>query len=273
MSKYHFYFVKSDIFYLTFKMESITKVKNPKTGRMIAVGKSVYNNLLREGYTLKGDESALQRGVVPFSEKPTTDIISTLLSPMAESQVQQPPPTIGAIPPTAQITIPTQVITTPVQIISPVRPVSPVRVITSPISPIQVIKSPIRGFIPDPTLLQMEMKLLERQEEEEKNRLCKVCDEWYLSRTRNLIPFKVQDYDTLKKITPICGRCSDLCDAKIVRRGFDPRSEPECQKYKNASIGARKRLSEIEAELRGKGIQLAKFTGQDISKFFPSVPQ
>ncbi len=280
----------------------VTKVKNPKTGRIIAVGKGVYNDLIREGYVLQGGKLVLPPGVVPLREKPTGDLMATLLSPMAELQVQpfvQPLPQHQPVmPPIAQITIPTGVVAAPVQL-QPVTPV--IQSITQPTprphpitqptprphpitQPTPRMKSPspvrspqqvvvtVPGYVPDPTLFRMEVQMIEQQEDEERTRLCKACDEFYISRTRNLLLFRKEDYGTLQKIVPICERCSELCDAKVIRKGFDPRSNPECQKYKNAAISSRKRLSEIEAELRGTAINLAQFTGQDIGKFFPTTP-
>lgn len=238
------------------------KVKNPKTGRMIEVGKSTYNDLIREGYVLQGTELVQPVGTGKIVSQ--ADVTRALLSPMAQLTVA-PIPTPGVIPP-AQIIIPIQPAPTPFQPPQPVTP--PQQQQQEPVKP-----RPLSGDVPDPTILQMELAALAGQEEAERVRMCTITDEWYLSRIRSLRPFMREDHGILKRIVPAIRRCSELCDAKILRAGRVPEQDAECQKYRNAAKNSSNRLNEIEAEMRASAIRVGAHGTIDIGQFFPQTPQ
>ena len=240
---------------------SVQKVKNPKTGRMITVGKDVYNKLIAEGYVL--------RGSTLVKDAPGIGSITAGMSQMTVT-----PPVIT--PPPSQPIISPPVVTPP-----PSQPIIPQPIISQPITsppPVTIGKTEVpapatvtvHGPVPVTTGLRTEFIESIRQDRKE---MCGICQSEYVTRISNLRPFMKSDYDLLKKrVSPACDRCVNLVEQEIRLAGRDPNAFETYRRYNQASIQAKQRLGQLESQIRTEGIQMASAGTTDPGIFFPSVP-
>lgn len=274
----------------TLNMEA-NKIKNPITGRMISIGGDTYNKLIAQGYTLANNT------LYPPPQLPTPNIYPslspTITVPLPTHQYkpqipipqqvpmpQQYKPQIPMhqqqykpqIPIPQQVPIPQQLYKPPIPIPQQV-PISQQQIPMPQqqykpqiLIPQQQIVVP--GNIPTIDVFEQEMKMLEKEEEEQRVRMCGICKEYYIDRWR---PFTIPELGNLSKIIQACNKCGELCDAKYYRRGIT--NAKECQQYKTAATMGQKQVNRLDAELRVKAINAAEMAGKDIGQFFPQVPK
>lgn len=226
-------------------MESTMKVRNPVTGRLIAVGGDTYNGLIARGYVL----------VNGTLQAPMIAVVNPIVTPVV-TPVNIPRPTV--IIPKPVVTIPRPVVTIPPRPLAvpiPPRPMSPVKVI-------------IPGTIPSMTNLEDQRRLILQEEEAKRVRLCKSCTELYINR---YVPFTAAETNNLGLIVRACSECNNLCDAKYTREGFPNASE--CHKYKTAAIMGNAQLQKLQAQAFDARVRREAAMGQDVGYLFPSVPK
>lgn len=223
--------------------DSDQKVRNPKTGRMILVGKGVYNKLIAEGYVLRGN--ALIKGASITSEHQTLTGIGDVTTQMSQVSIT-PQPFITPQPNVSigKTEVPTQ----------------------------QVIpgSSELSSEVPVTTGLRKEFIESVRADRKE---MCGICQKEYVDRIGNLKPFLKTDYNLLKdRVSPACERCVNTIDKEIRLSGRDPNIFETYRRFKQVDVQAKQRLGQIETQIRTDAIRMASAGTMDPGIFFPSVP-
>lgn len=213
------------------------KVRNPKTNRLIEIGKGTYNQLIKEGYVLVG--TTLQH---PPSSGKEEDDIGGVTSQLSSLQISKP------------------------QLQPQLQPQSQETSVN-----ISSVRFP-GGEVPQTESLQQEFLESITQDRTD---MCNVCSSYYLKRISNLQPFTSNqfDYKLLKQtIVPACERCESLLNQEIRLKGRDPNSFEIYRRYKQAAIKSRETLGRVESDIRASGIALASQGTMDPGIFFPKTP-
>jgi len=113
-----------------------------------------------------------------------------------------------------------------------------------------------------------------QEETDEKKKVCKVCDELYVDRIKNLRPFKEEELPILKKIRDNCKRCHTLHTYSDSRSGS---TSKETLFYKNASDSCETKIKELENKLASDTVKFLHSPAipkrPDIDFLFPKVPK
>lgn len=243
------------------------KVINPKTGRMIEIGKGTYNKLIKEGYVLSGTSLIMRTPLPGPSIQPGTSSLmrpspgqgaGQLTSQMSSLQISPSPfqPQFQPQPPQLQ---PQQQPQPQLQLQQQQQPIS---------------HNPgVEGKVPDPEATKKE--LLESTTQE-RTRMCRICYDYYMKRLSDLRPFRADlvDHKLLKQtIVPACEQCEHLLNQEIRLKGRDPNSFEIYRRYKQAAIRSKQTLSQVDTKMRASGIALASQTEtMDPGIFFPKTP-
>jgi len=103
--------------------------------------------------------------------------------------------------------------------------------------------------------------------------MCKICDEEYVKRIRDLRPFLIKDYDLLKnRVSPACERCFNFIGKEIKLLGGTPNMVQIYRHYKHIDSAAKLRLNKLDTEIRTGAIRAASAGSTDPGIFFPRVP-
>lgn len=225
------------------------KVRNPKTGRMILVGKGVYNKLIAEGYVLRGN--ALIKGASITSEHQTLTGIGDVTTQMSQVSI------------TPQPVITHQPVITPQPNVS----IGKTEVPTQQVIP---GSSELSSEVPVTTGLRKEFIESVRADRKE---MCGICQKEYIDRISNLRPFLKTDYNLLKnRVSPACERCVVTIEHEIKLSGRDPNIFETYRRFKQVDVQAKQRLGQIETQIRTDAIRMASAGAMDPGIFFPSVP-
>jgi hypothetical protein len=230
---------------------------NPLTGREITIGGSTYKRLLNEGH-IKSSSPTPSSSSFNFVAPPV---------PVFQSPNSNPTPSVTTFQSSIPSPNPSFVSTFQSPIPSPNPSFvstfqSPIPNPSSKIIPSSVI---ISSNIPNINTYDQKIQTLIFDEQLEREKVCKICDEYYVDRIKNLKPFKSDELPLLKKILSNCDRCQELHTFNDSRTG---KVNQKTLFYKQASQSCKAKIQELENKLSTDTI---KFLHSPVIKNTPST--
>lgn len=225
------------------------KIRNPKTGRMIEIGKGTYNKLIKDGYTLVGTTLQIQPHSLSSGKDEVTSNIGSITSQLSSIQIS---------PFQSQLHQ---------QIYNP-----NVSVLGKAPNPLSETERLLQSDIPETATLKEDFI---ESITHDRTKMCNICSSYYLKRISELRPFTTNplDYKLLKQtIVPACEQCESLLNQEISLNKRDPNSFELYRRYKQAAIKSRETLGQVESRIRTSGIMMSSHGGVDPEIFFPKIP-